>query len=85
MPWVEVRCPNEKCPGREVGHASTCTCEGTGRIEGEVPRTFEDCPDGDVVPERWMAFWRSTTLTRAGEWEASICCPACGEEGEESE
>lgn len=83
MPWVEVACINDECPGREVEHREDCMCGGSGRVEGEIARTFTDCPDGEVTPEKWMAYWRNGTLTAPGEWAASIHCPRCSEEGEE--
>lgn len=84
MAWVEVDCPNEKCPGREVAHRLDCACKGTERLQrDDGPGTVVcDEPD-DVVPERWLAYWRNATLTQPGEWAASIHCPACGFEGEE--
>jgi hypothetical protein len=84
MPWVEVACPNERCPGREVGHSKDCACRGTERLlRDDGPGTVPcDEPD-DVIPERWSAFWRNSTFTQPGEWGPSISCPACGEEGEE--
>lgn len=84
MPWVEVQCPNEKCPGREVAHPMNCVCKGTERVaRDDGPGTIACDEDDDVVPHRWQAFWFNTTLTRAGEWDASIHCSSCGEEGEE--
>lgn len=85
MPWVEVQCPNEECPGREVSHPPNCSaCGGTRRRPAAEHGGYVDCDvEDDVVPERWQAYWRNTTLSMAGEWAASIHCPRCGEEGEE--
>jgi hypothetical protein len=86
MPWLEVECPNEECPGREESHPYSCACKGSGRAPREDGPGYEDCDgDPDIVPERWLAFWRNSTLTQPGEWAASIHCPKCGEEGEEVE
>jgi hypothetical protein len=82
MPWVEVECPNETCPGREATHTTACVCKGSGRVMGEQS-AYVDCDAAVTEPLRWMAWWSNATLHMAGEWGASIHCPRCGEEGED--
>lgn len=85
MPWMDVACPNEECPGREVSHPLDCpACNGTKRRRREDGPGYTDCDaEDEEMPQRWRAFWFNSTLSQPGEWDSSICCPACGEEGEE--
>lgn len=86
MAWVEVECPNEDCKGREVCHLTTCRCGGKGRVPGDDPHTFEDCPEeADITPHRWMAEHRNATHSHPSEWGPSIDCGYCGTEGEVAE
>jgi hypothetical protein len=82
---VEVTCPNEECPAREVTHSSACRCKGSERVPSEDGPGWEPCPEeAEVIPHRWMAEWLPTTYRRLGDWGPSIYCSGCGEEGQES-
>jgi hypothetical protein len=81
MPWLDVQCPNEQCPGREVHHPDNCRCGGTGRVPGSDPHEFHDCDEGEVVPARWSAHYVPPSREQPGDFDNTIHCPSCGEEG----
>lgn len=85
MPWVEVQCPNEECSGREVIHPRNCRCEGTGRLPDGDPHKFKDCDEGEVVPARWQANYVPGGGDVPGDFDNTIHCPSCGEEGVDGE
>jgi hypothetical protein len=86
MPWVEVECPNEKCPGREVTHTTECRCKGSGRVMDDDPHTYIDCPEEPVIiPARWSANYRPARAHEPGDFDNTIHCPSCGTEGVEGD
>lgn len=83
MPWLPVQCPNEECSGREVCHTTDCRCRGTERVHGEDPHSYEECPEEPtVIPARWQALYVPGNREAPGDFDNTIYCSACGEEGE---